>query len=537
MQLLQELEIAGLGCLADEKIRNLTDINVLIGPNNCGKSHILSAIAKLGKLQMGRSPHRLPESSPWLAVIGSEALEVPTAQFEEADVRHGGKDVRIKYHLCASPSLEILAATLGRQPTELARALVEQTREARARGVPVSSVEVKRVMEDLSAESDFWALEVSKNGLPEFGDLPFSPFLLVAFRNALKSRIVMCHDARLRDYNGLSFEQFFGASDLGTDALASLATALRGIVDPSILEFLPYSHKVRQRNGFEATFQQLGSGCRSLLCLLVEVIRAPAGSIVLLDEPELGLNPSAKNALWTTLVEQARTKQFFIATHDPAFTNPAMWPRGKDDPRVSVYIHSPHDSRFVKTNSAESPEVAGTFAGFLTHTSSPKPFHLYVEGRTDAQTFRCLIDKLLWKQGRWPELEDRIEVYHLGGKFWEKLVSTLPGSPYRRLVVLDGDYAHKPLLERLRKQYGLTLWYGEERLPDVTLAALRKATESADHYVPVYLLGRTSLDKYFTGDPPGKASMCIRAHKMNTDDVPYELCQLLDVIFESAKAN
>jgi len=50
MSYIKELEIKNFGPIESAELRNLRNINIIIGPNNCGKTHILEAINFLGKL-------------------------------------------------------------------------------------------------------------------------------------------------------------------------------------------------------------------------------------------------------------------------------------------------------------------------------------------------------------------------------------------------------------------------------------------------------------------------------------------------------
>lgn len=46
---LQKIEIKNYGNLKSVTLDNLGNLNILIGPNNCGKTHILKAISELNK--------------------------------------------------------------------------------------------------------------------------------------------------------------------------------------------------------------------------------------------------------------------------------------------------------------------------------------------------------------------------------------------------------------------------------------------------------------------------------------------------------
>jgi hypothetical protein len=274
--------------------------------------------------------------------------------------------------------------------------------------------------------------------------------------------------------------------------------------------------------------------------------------MVLIDEPELGLNPAAKQALVSLMLEQTQTKQFFLSTHDPSFTNPALWKLASPSVDFAIFLYSELDGRFVKANKTESKDTAGSFAGYLPHTTSPRDFHLYVEGRWDAQTFRCLLDRYLWHRRCWRQVEDRTEVFHLGGEFWQHLLATVPSAPYRRLIVLDGDKQRvldgrdegrrgsKSLAERIAERYSERFFFvsGSDCWKDDAITEHGKGRfgkmfdllRAPGQTTVVYTLAKPKLDDYFPGAPTGKQNIASKAQQLTPDDVPAELQLILRLI-------
>ena len=73
---------------------------------------------------------------------------------------------------------------------------------------------------------------------------------------------------------------------------------------------------------FETPISEQGSGVRSLACLVVDILFSD-DEIVLIDEPELGLNPLVKQESLKFLLTESKERQIFIATQDPTFVN--LW--------------------------------------------------------------------------------------------------------------------------------------------------------------------------------------------------------------------
>ena len=185
------------------------------------------------------------------------------------------------------------------------------------------------------------------------------------------------------------------------------------------------------------SFEEEGSGLRSLVCLIAEMLSARDAKILLIDEPELGLNPYSKLEFLRFLLEETSSRQIFVATHDPTFVNPVLW-KGYN---VSFYIYSVLKEEFVRVNINENREDPGTFCGYLPHTMSLKGVHIYVEGSSDVYIFGVFLRKYL-KQARknWSSILHNIGIYHLGGDNWPHFLYTTPNSPpFKCIIVLDGD--------------------------------------------------------------------------------------------------
>jgi hypothetical protein len=163
------------------------------------------------------------------------------------------------------------------------------------------------------------------------------------------------------------------------------------------------------------------------------------------------------------LLDIAGHKQVFIATQDPSFVNPVLY--GDHIERVSVQLFSLQNQGFIAIDLRQSMEDPSVFAGYLPHTTSLRSIHIYVEGASDAYIFQVWLRKFLsdaeahdkkitkqiaegnsvketglpYRLGERFQIENKIGFFHLCGDLWPHLLYTVPKSPYRCVVILDGD--------------------------------------------------------------------------------------------------
>lgn len=216
----------------------------------------------------------------------------------------------------------------------------------------------------------------------------------------------------------------------------ALIKFLKSTVDSEIENYKTSSFNLIKNDGFITSISEQGSGIRSLICLIADILSAEADSIILIDEPELGLNPSAKQEFLKFLIDMSKQNQIFITTHDPTFVNPILW----EAESTAVYLYSSIEKSFKKVNLNENNSDPATFAGYLPHTTSLKSLHLYVEGASDVYIFQTFIRKYLIENfDDWAERLSNIGIYHLGGNNWKHMLSTIPKNPYKCIILLDGD--------------------------------------------------------------------------------------------------
>lgn len=196
-----------------------------------------------------------------------------------------------------------------------------------------------------------------------------------------------------------------------------------------------------QPNGTRLDIASAGSGFQQVLMLLT-FLHARPGSTLLLDEPDAHLHVILQDAIYGELrsVAARTNSQLIISTHSEVIIN-SVEPR-----ELCMLLNHPH----LLENAVQRDQLAGSL-GILTHTdimlAQDAPGILYVEGYTDINlliewakilghpAYQTLTTKLFWRPSVWEprpgahgvKAEDHYQAVQLvrGG---------LPG-----LVLLDGD--------------------------------------------------------------------------------------------------
>ena len=319
----------------------------------------------------------------------------------------------------------------------------------------------------------------------------------------MKDRICNIEDDRLRTYRNKNLDQYIRDKNLTGEQLSQLIKLLKNIVDPNINDYKMSLDLVRNNN-FTTSINEQGSGVRSLICLVTDILSAKKGSIVLIDEPELGLNPSAKKQFLKLLIEESKTKQIFITTHDPIFVNPIIW--SDYDTKISVYLYSLSSSNFKKIDLDQAKNDPSTFGGYLPHTTSLKKVHLYVEGSSDVYIFQEYLRKFLINTSMdWAERWNNIGIYHLNGDYWQHLLYTIPKSPYKCAVILDGD--KEKLAKKVCEQYTRLKDHKDFEFCMKGLTDFKRlfSNSGSENSFPVYCLEKKTIEDYF--------SECIENHE------------------------
>jgi len=510
MIIIKDLKIKNYRNIKNIKLSDLKDLNILIGPNNCGKTNILKLISSLRELNIDGAFHYSCEKCKKLQESSTEfkGIYLPV-KHEDFYLMEAPERVKVK--------LEIL---FNREQIDDLVPRVLKKQEERLGKITTLRHHIK----------DSIIMESSATGL--YG-VHFSPFIHKDIIEEIKRTILYCPEERLQNYKKKDFVDYIRERKLRASQKRRWIDFLSKIVDAKI-DDERYENLIRKVNGreFETKISEQGSGVRSLVCLAVDILFSDA-KIVLIDEPELGLNPFVKQEFLKFLVGESKGRQIFIATHDPTFVNPIIW----KNESVSVFFYSLVKGEFVRIDLEESKEDPDTFAGYMPHTTSLKDTHIYVEGASDVYILQIFLQKYLKKiYKNWIQVWNKIGIYHLAGDFCMHLLYTVPNHPYRCLIIFDGD--KKQQVEEVCEKYKLA----NINIPKFrfckNIKELKNVFLSDAH--PIYCLKRNCIEKYLKPDYRNSSYDKKRdgpkiAEAMKK--IPKEIEDIFDIITSSYKSH
>jgi energy-coupling factor transporter ATP-binding protein EcfA2 len=467
MILVQGLELHNYKAIKHAKLLGMRDLNVFIGPNNCGKTSILAALKLLAELR--------PDYG-WYECQTCGQLESQT---------------RIKAVGCTVPYSDKYL----RQDTENTEICFSFNEEEINKLVPRALARVRNAVS--AAPPGHCVDELRMKGKTTLVTEHVSPFGSPDIIELLNRLVLFCPEQRLQTYHEKAIQDYIRDKNFLGASLRRWEDLLRSLVDPKVTDHAFNLDLIKNIEGsnFQTSLGEQGSGVRSLACLLADLISAENARIVLIDEPELGLNPFSKQELLKFLLEESKTRQMFLATHDPTLVNPILWKSRS----IVVFSFSPYTGEFVKINLEESKEAPETFAGYLPHTVSLRNIHMYVEGTSDVYVLQVFLRKYCTqKYENWSEMLNKVGTFHLGGDFWCHLLHSVPKPPYRCVIILDGD--KKQNAKEVCQKYDEAV----ENVPRFELAEniedLGKIMAKHDRH-PIYCLKRNCIEEYLEPKP------------------------------------
>lgn len=546
MHLLQKIEINNYLNLKNAQLENLMDLNIIIGPNNCGKTSILRAIDFLHRIRFGRygDPFECKLCAP--SYGENDSLLSLDGEISERERFLNKHDTRIVFTFNAEeierslPYLtdsrdKILNGTLAHQSESQVRDEIDRLRKSK----DMKGIDQANVLECIYTQKAHASKEFSepKIVLKQRKDRKLRTehvsFLINReLSESVLQTMIFCPDARLDSYKGNSVPDYIRSKNLPTLEQATMVRFLRDLADMKLVDIRQNMDLIRivEDTRFDTTIGEQGSGIKSLICLVADILAGTQNKMLLIDEPELGLNPSGKQAFLKLLIGQSKEKQIFIATHDPTFVNPLLW----SSQSVSVYLYSVIERKFVKVDLEESKTDPNTFAGYLPHTTSLKQVHIYVEGSLDVYIFQIFLEEYVKANyENWYEVINRIGIYHLAGDFWSHLLYTIPEYPYFSIVVLDGD--KRELASSIPKKYDAIKKNRFRFFSSISemekLLHGRKEPEN-DIPSPIVCLQRPEIEDYLEPKPALKEHGPLVAQQMK--HVPEEIAQIFSATLRLA---
>jgi ABC-type uncharacterized transport system ATPase subunit len=505
MILFRSVELNGFRNIKHAKLEDLRNLNILIGPNNCGKTNFLEFIAGLSNKLIWGVSCLCGQCNSFIQTTTHGCLGLSLSP-DDFYMRDPNKKMEVKLLLNEEHVDRLVPNVMAGQ-----RKLLPE--------IGCNFVKEEIVMKQTSEGSTYLN--------PEH----WSPFIQKDIVTKVVGSVLYCPSLRLQSYRNKELADYVRERRLTLKQKRNWIDFLQKIVDPRINDERNENLIIKDHGEyFEAEISKQGSGVKSLACLAADILSSPDKKVILIDEPELGLNPFVKQEFLKFLLDESKEKQIFIATQDPTFVNPTLW---KND-EVAVYFYSVIDEKFVRIDLGQNQEDPNTFAGYLPHTVSLRDIHIYVEGSSDAYIFQVLLQKYLRKTlEKWFEILCKVEIYHLCGGFWKHLLYTIPKPPYKCIIILDGDKREEA--KKICEKYNNAGVVAPRFVFCEKIEDIGRALSKEVH--PIYCLRERCIEKYIAPgfdctNPPQDYDKKVDGPKKAEElpEIPDEIGQLFDRI-------
>lgn len=549
MKIIENLYVQNYRNIKENSLTSFKDLNIIIGPNNCGKTSILESINCLKKIESSSGTsvdcedHLCPviQNAYNRTHYSEPGLDIGniSCTMQENDQYLRENRITIKYLFSSTIIKDKFTDAYNLNVNQFFSNITDAINNAPNLETNNKQKMIKHLSdrnEDMPSNSYNPRYTLILKQLKNTGNR--APIPDISVYNApdvlefIVDKVCFIEDNRLQIYKNENLLDYLREKNLSGQQFNTLIGFLRQVVDSNIKDYKQNSLDLENTDGFITSISEQGSGVRSLICLATDILSAEAGSIILIDEPELGLNPYAKQEFLKFLIKESKLNQIFITTHDPTFVNPILW---KAD-STAVYLHSLIDDSFIKVNLNENENDPATFAGYLPHTTSLKSLHLYVEGASDVYIFQTFIRKYLIQNfDNWSEQLNNIGIYHLGGENWMNMLSTIPKYPYKCAILLDGDKKEKvdSFIDKLNPIH--QNFKSCETLSDLK-SALHNLND-ADKSYPLYCLKNNDIESYLDSGLKSNIknyNKKIHGPKIAEEmkDIPKEIFEIFDILLK-----
>ncbi|MCI8470242.1 MAG: AAA family ATPase [Clostridia bacterium] len=382
-------------------INNGSGLNMLVGPNNSGKSSIIETLY-LANNNLEMIPNTIRNSKS-----------------------EGG--VLIKIDLTNGSSKELVS--MQENPAFMHNKYIDNKGEKIYDNRPLAYIlsSKRNIGINLSTHSESWENFLYNNGGHNYRQENLSNNIGGRFKNIIES------NKKIFDYE---LRQILGY--LPKWSLDS--------IDANNL-YISFKEGDTQHNNSGS-----GDGFINLFVILTSLYDAPPNSTIVIDEPEIALHPDVQRRLMERLEFHSKTKQIIISTHSPYFINLNLLNNGakifrfyKENENTSIYTVKNENIKNVNKllNTIEQP--------YLQDIKSKEIFFLdkliLVEGPDDIYGYQSLFEKFNYKTS------GSFYGWGVGGAERIKhLLSILHDLHYKKIVViLDND--KKELGEELSNLY------------------------------------------------------------------------------------
>lgn len=380
---------------------DLPQIAALVGPNNAGKSNILTALnLVLGRTYVSVTSfgeadvyRRAPELDVKISVTLdppaqyrkfklADPVDIPVLSFEFTRYVKGDRagDRRFEQKcmkIDGKPVFIPQQAPKKGQQTEF-EPLIGIPSEVRDR-IPLIYLGTNRELKDHLPGARYSLLRILLEDVDR--DLRASAEKTSQFSSHMQKVMEVLRTDQFQELEASIKKS--ALRQLGLDLIKDSASLDLFFSPFSTMDFYKSLDLIVKEHGFEISATELGEGMQNALVLAILQAfeeRRKKGAIILLEEPEMFLHPQMQRSLYKTLREIGKTNQIIYATHSPHFVtvpeyNEVMLVR-KDDEGTTVRLSDllsteKRKEKFIKELDPERNEMF--FASRI----------LFVEGDTE----------------------------------------------------------------------------------------------------------------------------------------------------------
>ena len=203
MHFLKYIELHNYLNLKHAKLKDLKDFNIIIGPNNCGKTSLLRAVNLLNRINFGRH-------SP---TFSCETCQVSFRIDEKIQSIKGSIGDREKY--LARTKVRVV---LGYNKAEIMKLLPRLTE--RQNNILSTVAGDPNVRNHLRSEFEKEQVDMKEQTDRQLVAEHASPIIWNQAKTNILNHILFCPEARLQNYKGEDFTKFIGSEDFDTEEQA-----------------------------------------------------------------------------------------------------------------------------------------------------------------------------------------------------------------------------------------------------------------------------------------------------------------------------
>jgi len=442
---LQRLKLHNFRLLEDFDLQLISDITLLIGPNNSGKSSVVDALLLLKRGIQDRLRPAFDERLGFERIVsrhnsdGQVTIEVSLANVKESLVSYSVRFSRGGIiHEDGQAGSFRMTGTLEQH----------QIVYRQGNGVNMTGVEGTELALMFPPYGQF---EEARRFFRNM--VHIDPFRKVSFQSAIGAKLMVHPTGEdlaqvLHQYYVSEREKFDGFES----SVQRVIPELQMIETPLVGSLVTISLKFL-RDSMKYNLWQISSGLKDVLVLLTAIHFSDPNSLIILEEPENHLHPAAQKALCAIISEAAskENKQFLITTHSEFVMN--------QFDREKVFFMNKQDSISIPVPLAKADLLSawdrvsderGTILPILTRNAQ---VIVIVEGRNDYKTLEPL-----WSAF---DIRDKVLPARSEGGGWKEIVDyarqlreclkrfRLPSIVF---VLLDNDNERKAKLDYLKSQ-------------------------------------------------------------------------------------